>query len=304
MVLSTAGAINSGGQVTLTLPPPGNNVSLKALASNVGSIFNNGRPRYGDSVVAATDPVRVIFNQPVDPATLVVTLVDDTGASVATASSVKQGNVVEVSPKTSLTPGGAYYVTLEARAAGLGAGGYRASLAGWFYVPAGNTAPVVASVVFKDVNSDGFLDAGDEADVVFDRAVGGDLGVGESVYFYINADLDGSGPIGDAPFEAGSGTPINLMPMPPPVGPFPGLVRTYRLTLPFVAPVGTATPYQFGPNTKFAYVIDFPGSPRVPRPRGPPAPDGRRPVHRDLLGGGLTRARCPSGPSTGGAASA
>ncbi len=125
-------------------------------------------------------------------------------------------------------------------------------------------------MVFTDENSNTFLDAGDLISVVFDRAVGSDQGQPAGIYLYLNADLDGSGTVGDAPYEAGSDQPIVLTPVAPPVGYFPGLVRTWRAYLPGVTPVAGATPYQFGPNTNVAYVIDFPGSPGVNDAQGQP----------------------------------
>ena len=122
-----------------------------------------------------------------------------------------------------------------------------------------------------DRNSSGFLDAGDRVEITLDRAVGRDDGNTVTLAFYLNADLDGSGQIGDSPGEAGNAQPIPLSPVSPGApGPFPGLVRTWFTYLPTVFPVGGGAPYAFGTTTVVGYVIDFPGSAGVLDPEGQP----------------------------------
>lgn len=259
------------GRTTITLPAPGGTTALGPIASNVGSIFHNGVPRYGDSMVGAGDPIRVVFNQPVAASTLLATVWDDQNNVVDASASATQGNIVEIAPQSQLTPGGEYYFRLQARAAGTGSGGYLTQVSGWFFVPVGNVQPSVANVQFFDLNGSGFLDAGDVLNITLDRAVGRDNGGNTSVHFFLNADLDGSGQIGDARGEAGSDQPILLGPVGPTTpGPFPGLVRTWTTSLPFVPPRGVTAPYAFGTNTDVAYVIDFAGSPNVLDPEGQP----------------------------------
>lgn len=257
VIQDAASLAQAGGEIIVTLPAPGGSTPLQAISSNVGSIFDGGRPQYGNSMVAAAGPVRVVYNQPVDPATVVPTVQDDSGKAIPVTAKVTQGNVVEVTANSNFTAGGAYWFQLRARAAGTGSGSYVTSVAGWFFVPVNDTKPTVASVTFIDNNANGLLDAPDAIRIDFDRAIGGDGNNQVDLDFYLNVDLDNSGKIGDAPFEAGSGMPLLLRPIQPPVGASLGLVRDYVVQLAYVPP---SVGYSFTTNTNVSYVIDYPAA--------------------------------------------
>lgn len=256
--------VTHGGRYTLTLDPPGETSALAPIAGNVGSLFNNGVPRPGDSVVAAGEPVRVVFNQPLDPASVITNIFEEDGeTAVGASASVQNGNVLLVTPTSALQPGQKYFVSISALAQGTVSGNQRVQLAGAFFVPAtGSSIEVVPNeLVMLDRDGNGLLSPGDVVELTLTSAIGlGEGQVGASVWFpgYFNSDLDGTG-AGDSLGEWGSGRPFHVEAMETvPPSPFrvTGFTRHFRFVMPSVG----AVPYGFTPQTTIPYAFHLDGS--------------------------------------------
>ncbi len=256
--------LTRGGRVTLELPPAGGSSNLKVIASNVASILNNGVPQPGGSVIDVNDPIRVVYNQTLDPSTLDALLFDATADNVIESTAeVRDGNVVLVSPVTPFVEGSKYHILIDVRSAGTTANTQALRSYGTFFTTSSN-AEVTATYQLADSNGDGALSAGDQIDVTLNIEAG--LGGGQAGYWfpvYFDKDIDGSNAIGDFVGECSTttnecaDTPIQAVEIESaPRTPFSksGFTRHFRLTMPY-APRNPY--YQIPQNASLPVLLDF-----------------------------------------------
>ncbi len=278
---SAADLFANGGRVVFTLRPPGANEPLEIIAGNVGSLRSgDGIPQPGDSVIGTNEAVRLVFNQPLDPNLLQVTVFEQCGENEhQTQSNLQDGNVLRVLPHAdTYTRGRAYRIIMTVQPYGASPGGSRTELHGSFFITPPEADIRVIGTRMVDETGSGALEAGDRVFLDLSQAVGfGGGAAGFSFPVYLDLDLDGSGTTGTARGELGSDEPIwatEVEPIPPHPMQKSGFTRHFMFEMPVVPPADSeeGVPYSFDEGFQMPFMIDLgsnhPDYDRLMKPTG------------------------------------
>jgi hypothetical protein len=266
--------ISSGNVRTESLPfgytPAGalgvDYTSLQALKGTTLPYFNMAKP--GESLY-------IVFNQPVQPNSVVVGLTDEYGQANLGISKTMTGGgtILSLTPSASIQAGKEYNLFVRAVAVNgstNGGGIYANTIAFFGGDPSAPPAISVESVKFQEVGTNnGLVDNGEFVYVNFNQVMETKLSTitPTPAYVYVAADLNNSGKIGDAMGErdpstgktlsATSGFPLSpaeptapiatKIPAEKPVFPFgaSGFTTRYRFT--YTPPALPTTPASFTP---------------------------------------------------------
>jgi hypothetical protein len=258
--------IKDGTVKTERLPPaysPGENLAVRY--SSLGRLQpGNGSTTPQHNMVKPTDNIYILFNQPVQPSSVVVGLTDEYGKeSLAVSKEVTSGNtVLTIKPGQSLSPGREY--NLYIRAVPLAGGdAFSTSPTVAFFGGDSASPPAIAveNVKFQEVTTNnGLIDRGENVYVNFNQVMTANLN-SQYAYVYVGLDLNGSGKIGDATGErdpatgrsTGVGFPLaDFEPLKPiatrtpaedPVFPFAASGYTTRFYFTYLPPATPAATY-------------------------------------------------------------
>ncbi|MBU8895835.1 carboxypeptidase regulatory-like domain-containing protein [Corallococcus sp. H22C18031201] len=202
-------------------PNMGLSISYSSLRSFSGGSF---KPQF--NMLKPGEALYFSFNQPIQPASLVVQMTDEYGRELLSVNkALSMGNtVLTVTPAQNISVGQEYNLYL--RAASLsGANSVtqtHAFYAGDVSTPPNNVAVVSANYEESAGGINGLLDPNENIYVNFNQVLAFDYGTAPSEVFF-NADFNGSNKIGDAIGELGyeGGVPFSGFPLLPadPVGP-------------------------------------------------------------------------------------
>lgn len=204
-------------QLTTSIP----NAGLAVKYSNLGAI------RTGDvtplkNMVRPGEPVTIVFNKPIQPNSLIVTLTDEYGKeSLSVSKSLSNGNTyLSITPGASVSAGKELNLYFRAVASSdgtvVGNQGYP------FVVGDVNNPPSVGVELLRyqelnvnnagsNLGNNGTLDSGETVQVNFNQVMGY-LNNG-TVQVFFDLDLNANGSVGDAQGEKGFaiGFPLNAM---------------------------------------------------------------------------------------------
>lgn len=185
----------------LVLPAPRSTSTLAIVSSNVPAL-TGGSQVPSENMLRPGEAVQLVFNQAVQPSSLLVRLTDETGKqSLAVTTSLGLGGqVLSITPTASIAAGREYNV--QVRAVSLD-NGTTWSSTGFFFGGDTLTAKPLGALVakFTDSNANSLLNAGETVVLTFDQPVG--MFGSPSPQAFVDADLNASGIIGDYTGERG-----------------------------------------------------------------------------------------------------
>ncbi|QSQ23193.1 carboxypeptidase regulatory-like domain-containing protein [Pyxidicoccus parkwayensis] len=185
----------------LVLPAPRSTGTLAIVSSNVPAL-TGGSQAPSENMLRPGEPLQLVFNQAVQPSSLLVRLTDETGKqSLAVTTSLGLGGqVLSITPTASIAAGREYNV--QVRAVSLDNGTSWSSTGFFFGGDAVSARPLGALVAkFTDSNANNQLNAGESVTLTFDQPVG--MFGSASPQAFVDADLNASGIIGDSTGERG-----------------------------------------------------------------------------------------------------
>jgi len=211
--------IKDGTVKTEQLPsayPTGANLTVKY--SNLGTLTNNiYKPQF--NMVKPTDSIYIVFNQPVQPSSVVVGLTDEYGKeSLAVSKDVTGGGtILTIKPGQALSAGREYNLYIRAvPVAGGDAFSTYPSIPFFGGDPSSPPAIAIENVKFQEVTTNnGLIDRGETVYVNFNQVMTTLVNT-QYAQVYVGLDLNGSGKVGDAVGErdpstgrsTGSGFPL------------------------------------------------------------------------------------------------
>jgi hypothetical protein len=202
----TASSLVAQGTVrTERLPPayaPGESLAVKY--SSLGALQpGNGQVKPQHNMVKPTDGIYIVFNQPVQPGSVVVGLTDEYGKeNLAVSKDVTGGGtVLTIKPSQPLGVGREYNLFIRAvPLAGGSAFTTSPSVAFFGGDIASPPAIAVENVKFQEVTTNnGLIDRGETVYVNFNQVMAQRFTT--PAYVYVGLDLNGSGKIGDGQGE-------------------------------------------------------------------------------------------------------
>ena len=269
----------------IVLRSPDSVTQLQVIASNVPGLAGvpAGAP---PTVLAAADPIRIVFNLDVDRESFIVDLLGESGdqrlaTSVVTGAT---GNLVTINHAAPFAPGQEYNLYIQAQTLpALGRQSIRAT--GVFFSTVDDSRPVRVSSRYVDKDADDLWGTGNDAlEIELDIPVGiAGRNPAFTARLFLQLDLDGSGIIGDGrgelpalmePYPAA--IPVNAAePMPANRAGLSGYTRVVSpLVLPLAAPLTElqgpiALELRFDPAANNGvYVTDVSGRPPPPMLEG------------------------------------
>lgn len=199
---------------TVLLPDARQSAALAIVSSNLDSLAGLGTLPFRNAV-KGTDPVTVVFNQPVAGGTLLAVKVvqEDCSTAVAVKIDQKAPNLLTITPNTAWNLGSEYHLAIHAT--GTDSANTTAFIGSFWGIDPTTAKPVSTSVVLQGKKGPGNtntsnLEPGDDLYVIFDtptKYFGG--GAAEA---FVNFDLNSSGGIGGTGDvgEYGSTTGLSL----------------------------------------------------------------------------------------------
>ncbi|MBJ6760296.1 carboxypeptidase regulatory-like domain-containing protein [Myxococcaceae bacterium JPH2] len=193
-------------------PNQGLAISYSSLRSFSGGSY---RPQF--NLVKPGDSLYFSFNQPIQPASLVVQMTDEYGRELLSVNkALSMGNtVLTVTPAQSIAVGQEYQLYIRASSL---SGSNSVTQTHSFYggdvsTPPNNVAIVSANYEEVAGGTNGLLDPGEPIYVTFNQVMTLESGVASEVFF--NADFNASNKVGDAPGELGFSQGFPIFPAEP-----------------------------------------------------------------------------------------
>ena len=203
---------------TLVLPAPTGNEALAILATNVQNLRSSTPSPARDNLIAKSETIYVVFNQPIAD-DLFVEIRNDEGAlkdSVAIPINLPVKNALGTELQITarapgFTDGQKYNLVIQASPRFNPAGGI-VTFSGPFFggdatAPKQLQAPTV-SVQERALTHNGVWDLTETLEIVFDKYIGRGDSTPLTLPVFFENDLNNNGEIGDAPGELGSNQPI------------------------------------------------------------------------------------------------
>ncbi|HYH95283.1 carboxypeptidase-like regulatory domain-containing protein, partial [Hyalangium sp.] len=182
---------------------PGLNLAVKYSSLGVLSP-SNGSSEPQHNMVKSSDSIYIVFNQPVQPSSVVVGLTDEYGKeSLSVGKDVAGGGtILTIKPGQPLVDGREYNLYIRAvPAAGGSAFSTFPSISFFGGNPASPPAIAVENVKFQEVSTNnGLIDRLETVYVNFNQVMGSTINT-EYAYVYVGLDLNNSGRVGDATGE-------------------------------------------------------------------------------------------------------
>ncbi len=212
----SASALFTNPSRTLILPDARVTGTLSISATNLASFGQANTPPYRNAVTA-TDPITVVFNQPitsVDATRIVKVVAEDCATNVPVTVTQRAPNTLSIAPTTSWTLGNRYNIVV--RATGLDTGTTTDFIGYFFAIDPAAPRPLSATAPFQVRKATGnsmntAYEPGDTLNVVFDSPITRQAGLAHA---YVDADLNNDGTIGgmngfgELGGPAGTGFPI------------------------------------------------------------------------------------------------
>lgn len=196
---------------TIILPDARTTGGLSLTATNLDSFGNANSAPYRNAVTA-TDPITLVFNQPitsVDATRIVKVVAEDCATNVPVTVTQRAPNTLSIAPTTSWTLGNRYNIVV--RATGLDTGNTVDFIGYFFAIDPTAPRPLSATATFQVRKSPANMmttayEPGDTLNVVFDTPITRQAG---TAYAYVDADLNNDGTIGGMNGNGELGGPAN-----------------------------------------------------------------------------------------------
>lgn len=182
--------------------------ALALSSSNVESMLSAGSAP-AKNMVRPGESLYFVFNQAVAEGSLTVRLADELGLqSLSYTKSLRNGDILVVSPQSALEVGREYNVYV--RATSLENGSTFAKAGFFFGADPNQPQPLrISKVQYADANASSSLTSGETVTVLFNQPIR-NLTPAATVQAFINYDFNGSGAVGDAIGEYGATTGFAL----------------------------------------------------------------------------------------------
>jgi len=200
---------------SIVLPPGGVSQALKVDASNVDNLISP--PSAGRlNLVPSAGPINIVFNQRIanafvqiwndEPDITKLSLLSLTTPFVINSV----GNQLQISPKAPSTfqPGYKYNLVVQVTSQDDPNKFLKVGVPFFGGDPSAPRPSTVKSIGYKDLDGNGLFDKADTLIIEFDRYLGTSDRTAFKVPIYFDADLDGSGKLGDSPGEKDSHVPL------------------------------------------------------------------------------------------------
>lgn len=177
-------------------PVAGNSNNLHAEASNVGSLNGTGS-KPANNLLKQGEPIRIVFSEVIEPASVVVLLTDETGSeSLPVTHTVTAGHTLTIESVQTLSNGAEYNIAVRAASKY----GNTWNSTGFFFVgDRANPLPLaIKSISYQETSTLApfMLDPGETVYVQFNQVLSASAGGLEYVEAFFRNDIDSSSGIG------------------------------------------------------------------------------------------------------------
>jgi hypothetical protein len=200
-VVISGADVRTGANIPVVVLPYAGDVALSVIASNVQKLVG---PTTAPSVLAKTDPIRIVYSKPIDHDSVAVDLRDETGTMMVSSMFVTGtiGNLLTITPMNGLVPGTEYNLAVRANASSTSRP-ETLTVAAPFFAKTDPNTMIVVSGRFHDVNGDGqWGNDGDQIELSSTLPIGrAGLSPAFVGQLWVALDLNGNNIIGDGPGE-------------------------------------------------------------------------------------------------------
>lgn len=200
-------ATKSPAQRRIELPAiSSNSGTLRLLVANVESLIDASRgsftARPARNLIKQDESIRLVFNEDIEPASVVARLTDEEGAEEMQVDTEVSGNILTIKSVQTLSNGAEY--NLLVRAVSVHSNSFNST--GFFFVgDRANPLPLaIKSVEYRETGPSTPLAQGETVYVTFNQVLSADVSEHDSVHAFFNADIDGNNAVGKDEGETGN----------------------------------------------------------------------------------------------------
>lgn len=210
--LEARALINAADPRTIILQSATPSGPLSVETGNVGSLF--GELSSTRNLVKPGDPIRLVFNAPLEAASALVRLTnEDASEELAVTTSLVAGQTLVITPAQSVAVGAEYNIHVRVVATS----GAVYARTGWFFGGQPSAPPELKVAVsrYQETTTDlpGQLNPGEEIFIEFNQVLRRDVAGGAQVEVFFNHDIDGDfqkggDTVGEVGNSTGRGFPL------------------------------------------------------------------------------------------------